>query len=346
VAEQRPRQLTIRDVARAAGVAPGTVSKVLTGRPHVSEKTRERVRRVIEKLGYEPDGRAQALATGRTKVIGVVVASLANPFYTELVEAIDHEATSAGFSIFLASTDREPDRERQVLAAMVQRGVDGFVLAHVATPERDMLRSVLRGRTFVLASRHFPGVDDEYVVIDGGAGSRLAVEHLIALGHRRIGLITGSSSVAQFAWRRQGYEAALRDAGIEPNPAWVAEAPGSNWLRAGHVALDRLLELPAGERPTAVHTVNDMIGLGVLQRAHQRGLEVPRDLSVVGFDNIAYCELSVVPLTTVDGRIGEVGARATAALLARIAGTATDPVREVLEPALVVRGSTAPPATP
>jgi LacI family transcriptional regulator len=340
----RRRRVTIRDVAAAAGVSPSTVSKYLTGRPYVAEETRRRVQAAIDALDFRPDGRARALATGNTKVIGVVIASLANPFYVELVEAIDREARTAGFSIFLATTDRDAARESDVLAAMLQKGVDGLILAHVAATDRELLRRAMRGKAFVLASRHFEATDDDYVIVDGAAGSRLAVEHLAALGHRRIGFIAGPSSVIQFRWRRDGFVAALAECGIELDDDWIVEAPGSSWLGAGHQALDRLLELPADRRPTAIHTANDLLALGVLQRAAELGMNVPEDLSIVGFDNIAFGAISVVPLTTIDARIGEIGTQATRLLIERLTSSSrTRPQQRVLAPSLVVRGSTAPP---
>jgi acyl-CoA reductase-like NAD-dependent aldehyde dehydrogenase/DNA-binding LacI/PurR family transcriptional regulator len=345
-----PRRATIRDVAAAAGVSPGTVSKHLTGRPYVSEAMRDRVQRAIDELDFRPDGMARALATGRSKVLGVVVASLANPFYTELVEAIDREATAAGYSLFLATTDRDPVRQREVVAAMLEKGVDGLVLAHVAASDREALRDALRGKAHVLASRHFEGSDDDYVVIDGAAGSRLAAEHLAALGHRRIGYVSGPPAVVQFRARREGFLAALGELGVDVDPGRVVDAPGSSWLGAGHEALDRLLLLPADRRPTAIHTANDLLALGVLQRATARGLRIPGDLSVVGFDNIAFGAISIVPLTTVDARIGDIGAGAARILIQRLAAGAQPgartPVQHVLAPSLVVRGSTAPPPHP
>src|SRR3954462_14678423 len=173
---------TIHDVAREAGVAISTVSKYLTGRPYVSEATKARIQAAIEQLDFQPSGLGRALATGRSKVVGVVIASLSNPFYLELVEAADIEAGSEGFSIFLASTDRDPARERQVIGAMLDKGVDGLVLAHVASTDRTLLKQAMRGTNYVLASRHFEDSDDDFVVVDGACGSRLAVDHLAGLG--------------------------------------------------------------------------------------------------------------------------------------------------------------------
>jgi LacI family transcriptional regulator len=335
---------TIHDVAREAGVAISTVSKYLTGRPYVSESTKARIQAAIEQLDFQPSGLGRALATGRSKVVGVVIASLSNPFYLELVEAADHEAGRAGFSIFLASTDRDPARERQVIGAMLDKGVDGLVLAHVASTDRELLRRAMRGKHYVLASRHFEDSDDDFVVVDGALGSRLAVDHLASLGHRRIAFVSGPVSVSQFRWRRDGFVAGLRAHGFEPDPELLIEAQTTKWLEFGRDTLDRFLELPADRRPTAIHTANDLLALGVLDRARERGLALPDELSVVGFDNVLFGGLAAVPLTTVDSRIQESGARATRVLLDRLDGrSGAEPTQVVLEPSLVVRGSTAPP---
>jgi DNA-binding LacI/PurR family transcriptional regulator len=335
---------TIRDVAQQAGVGVSTVSKYLTGRPYVSEETGARVQAAIELLDFQPNGLGRALATGRSKVIGVVIASLSNPFYLELVEAADREASRAGFSIFLASTDRDPARERHVMAAMLDKGVDGFLLAHVASTDRRLLQQAMRGKAYVLASRHFEDAADDYVVIDGAKGSRLAVDHLVELGHRRLACVLGPATVRQFRWRRDGFLEGLRAHGLELDPDLLVEAQTRNWLDLGRAAADQLLALGPDRRPTAVHTANDLVALGILQRARELGVRVPDELSVVGFDNVLFGGLALVPLTTVDSRIEEVGARATRVLLDRIDGRAgTQPTRVVLEPSLVVRGSTAPP---
>ena len=334
---------TIRDVAHEAGVAVSTVSKYLTGRPYVSQSTAARIQAAVDRLGFQPDGLGRALATGQTKVIGVIVASLSNPFYTELVEEVDREAAKAGFSILLAATERDPSRERQVMEAMLQKGVDGLVFAHVAATDGDALRRAAAGKAIVFASRHFEASDDEYVVIDGAKGGRLAAEHLVELGHRRIGLVSGPLSVTQFRWRLAGFLGVLREHGLEA-PSWLLEAPGPgrDWLNVGRQAVEELLKLPDARRPTAVHTANDLLAFGLLDRARERGLEVPGDLSVVGFDNVAFGAIAAVPLTTIDSRISEIAGRATRLLLARLDGRAAESdTQQVLEPSLVVRASTA-----
>jgi LacI family transcriptional regulator len=338
------RKPTIRDVAQEAGVAISTVSKYLTGRPYVAEQTGTRIQSASEHLDFQPNGLGRALATGRSKVVGVVIASLSNPFYLELVEAADREAGKDGFSIFLASTDRDPARERQVIAAMLDKGVDGLVLAHVASTDRQLLRAAMRGKHYVLASRHFEDSDDDYVVIDGAKGSRIAVDHLVGLGHRRIACVTGPASIVQFRWRRDGFLDGLAAHRLRADPELLVEAHTGNWLEIGREAADRLLGLPPERRPTAVHTANDLVALGLLDRARELGARIPDELSVVGFDNVLFGGLAPVPLTTVDGRIHEIGTRATRMLLDRIDGrSGPEPAQVVLEPSLVLRGSTVPP---
>jgi len=334
---------TIRDVAQQAGVGVSTVSKYLTGRPYVSKETAARIQAAIQQLDFQPNGLGRALATGRSKVIGVVIASLSNPFYLELVEAVDREASRAGFSIFLASTDRDPARERAVMTAMLDKGVEGLVLAHVASTDSQLLHQAMRGKSFVLASRHFEHSSDDFVVIDGARGSRLAVDHLVGLGHRRIACLSGPVSVGQFRWRRDGFLEGLRAHGLEPDQDLLIEAHTGNWVDLGRDAADRLLALPPDRRPTAVHTTNDLLALGVLQRSRELGVRLPEELSVVGFDNVLFGGLALVPLTTIDSRIQEIGARATRIVLDRIDGRAGgEPTQVVLEPSLVVRESTAP----
>lgn len=337
------RAVTIRDVAQRAGVSKSTVSKLLTGTPYVSAPARSAIESAIEELGYEPNSAARSLTTGRTGFVGVVVASVLNPFYTQLVHAIDEEAARLGYAIMLASADRDPDREQRIVQGLAQRGVDGLLFASTYAADREVIALQGGGTPFVLASRHLTDVDVDYVIVDSFRGARMAVDHLLELGHRRIGHIGGPGRVLQMRERRAGHVAALADAGIAADDDLLVQSTQTS-MEAGRAGLARLLDLPARRRPTAVFTATDFLAMGVLLEARARGVGVPGDLSLVGFDNVYVGELADPPLTTIDSRITELGRRATRLLVDRITRTGDPaPRHDVLQPDLVVRASTAPP---
>lgn len=344
-AHRRRSDPTIQDVAERAGVARSTVSKHVNGGSYVSEATAARVQAAIDELGYQPYGPGRSLAKGRTGLIGVIVASLMNPFYAELVSALDNEARGHSLNLVLGATDDIPGKERRVSQVLRRSGVDGLIVAsaHIADQELEELSRVTT--PFVLASRHSNDVEADFVTVDGRAGGRLAVEHLIKLGHRRIAYLGGPRTVLQFQERFEGYEASLRSEGIDVRDDWVLfDLDG---LGGGRSGLRRMLDLPREEWPTAVFAATDYIGLGVMAQARDAGLEIPDDLSVVGFDNISFGEVGHRPLTTVDGRIEDIGRSALRLLMNRIEnGREAEPFQqEILMPYLQIRESSASPAS-
>jgi LacI family transcriptional regulator len=338
---KRASAITIKNVAQQAGVSKATVSKYLTGRPYVSQETAARIQAAIDDLNFKPNGLARSLVTRRTDMLGVVVANIGNPFYTDLVQAIDAEARSLGFNIILAQTDRDPSRERDLVQAMQQKGVDGLIFASVHMDDVEVVRLKRSGVNLVLASRYLTDADIDSVTVDSVKGAWLVVDYLINLGHRRIAHLAGPESVLPIRDRKEGYLAALREANVPSDKDLIVH--GSTGFDAGRAGLSRLLELPRDRRPTAIFTCNDLVALGVLEEARNRGLEIPEDLSVAGFDNISFGAISRVPLTTIDSSIGELGRRAVRMLAERLDAKdkALPPRYEVLQPHLLVRGSTA-----
>lgn len=338
--------VTIRDVAAHAGVSKSTVSKYLTSTPYVSSEARERIERAVTELGYRPNGSARALVGGRTRFIGVLVPSIANPYQADLLQGIEHAAAPHQLGTLLAISDNDRPRERDLLKGLLKSGADGLIVSSAHAQDAEVLALRRAGIPVVLAGRHIAEGDIDYVVIDNCAGAGLAVEHLISLGHHRIAHVPGPTSVLDFAERAAGYEETLTRHGIPIQPELCApQLPEPGYGRA---AIRALLALPPDRRPTAVFASVDWIALGVVAEAVRSGLSVPGDLSVIGFDNVSFCELTAVPLTTIDARPQLVGRRAVDVLAARIAGGYQDAgvIREMLPPALVERGSTGPPKNP
>ena len=334
-------QSTIKDVARLAGVSKGTVSKYLNGTNYVSAESKAKIAAAIAELEYAPNRIAQGLSLRRSYTIGLVVANIGNPFYAELIRGAEDVAAASGYTLLLASTDGEPKRESGIVQAMRQRQVDGIVFASVRLADREVTALARDGMRVVLASRHLPDAEVDMVLVDSVRGARMAVEHLISHGHTRIAYIGGPESIAQFQDRAQGWREALAIAGL-PAPrscTWRS----TRWTSTP--AFPRPSELMALEYPpTAVFAATDNLAFGVLKACDRLGYAVPDRLAVVGFDNVGFGEISLVPLTSVDGSGFNIGQRALRLLIDRIENEPPlpakySPVRMVIQPTLCVRQS-------
>jgi LacI family transcriptional regulator len=336
----RPRA-TIADVAAAAGVSKATVSKFLGGKEYyVAAETRERIAEAVRELDFQPNAIAQGLSRQRSDTIGVVVASVANPFYPELIAGVEDVIGTTGYTLLLGSSDGEAGREARIVRSMMQRQVDGVIMASVTMRDGEVARLAESGLSVVLASRNLSRSLVDTVMVDNVTGARMATAHLLGHGHRRIGHISGPQDVVPFRSRLTGFTEELRAHGTAIEPDLVV--PSLTTAEAGAGAAERLLDLP--EPPTAVFVANDSMALGVLDACARRGVRIPEDLAVVGFDGIWVGGLPGVRLTTVDSRARQVGREAASLLVGRIdtrraAGAATSPETRVLRPELVVRRS-------
>lgn len=337
------RAPTVRDVARLAGVSTSTVSKHLNGQPYVAAKTAEKIQDAISELKYEPHGPGRSLASGRTKLIGVVVASIRNPFYAELVSTLDSESRGRGYGVVLGTTDDEPGREQFISRALMQGGVDGIVVASAHGTDRELEVLQERRTPLVLASRHVLDLNVDFVTVDGRMGASLAVEHLLTLGHERIAYVGGPQSVLQFQERFAGYRASLEDNGHPVHDARIIQ--NVDGLVGGRKATTSLLALPAMKRPTAIFAASDYIAFGVMAEARARNVNIPKELSVIGFDGLSLGEAAAVPLTTIDGRIADIGRSAVRLLINRLENPDSNypPQQERLMPFLQLRESTTDP---
>ena len=336
------RTTTLRDVAAEAGVHPATVSRALNvdTRELVNEETARRVLAAAERLGYRPNPIARGLKTNRSYTVGVVVPDLRNPLFPPIARGIEERLEPAGYTSLLANTDNDPERERLSFDALRARQVDGFITA-TAQRHHPLLREVAEsGRPLVLVNRITDDEDLPWVVADDESGMRQAVEHLHALGHRRIAHIGGSVHVSTGAGRRAGFLAALEALGLEVDPALVAV--GGAYAEAEGARLTADL-LASGRAFSAVVAGNDLMALGCIDALRAAGRDVPGEVSVVGFNDMDWSERFSPPLTTVRVPHHELGVQAAGLLLERLADPAA-PARHVVLPAeLVVRGSTAPP---
>jgi LacI family transcriptional regulator, galactose operon repressor len=324
-----PSNTTIRDVARLSGVSPMTVSRVINDSERVSPETRRRVEQAISELGYVPSRLARGLSRQRTGTLSVIVPDVANPFFTAVVRAAEEVARRADYRVILCDTRADLAVERDVIAELIAHRVEGVVIAPVSDRSATHLRRLAEfGVPFVLIDRTIPGVDCDVVLGDSSGGARQLVEHLLSLGHRRIGFIVESDDVSTARDRRAGYEAALTAAGIALDPALVTNAAPDP--SGGSAGMAKLLELE--KRPTAVFTVNNLVALGAIEAVRAAGLEVPDDVALVCFDDIEYASRLYPFLTAMEQPAQTFGTLGTQLLLERIEGRGPDRRHEVVLP--------------
>jgi LacI family transcriptional regulator len=329
--------MTIRDVARLAGVSSMTVSRVINGSERVSPATRQRVEEAIDELGYVPSRLARGLIRQKTGTLALIVPDVANPFFTLVVRGAEEVARRADYRLLLCDTRADLELEREVIEELLAHRVEGIAIAPVSDRSRTHLRRLAKfGVPFVLIDRTVQGVDSDLIVGDNEGGARRLVTHLLELGHRRIGLIVEADDVSTARHRRQGYESALAAAGVPVDESLIVRADADP--SGGFEGMRRLLTLD--ERPTAVFAVNNLVALGVIEAVRDAGLEVPDDVALVCFDDIEYAS-RMYPFLTVMAQPAEtLGSLGTQLLLERIDGRARARGRSVvLSAQFIVRKS-------
>ena len=334
--------VTIRDVARVAKVHPGTVSRALNAetRALVNEETAERVARAAEKLGYRPNRIARGLKTNRSYTIGVLIPDITNPLFPPILRGIEDRLDDAGYTSLIVNTDNDAERERSHLEAMRARQVDGFISA-TARLDRELLAEIAAaGTPLVLVNRSLEDGSVPAVTVNDREGSRLAVEHVAGLGHKRIGHVAGPQNVSTGHRRHLGFLEAMRAAGL-PAPASRVRFSKSFIEEEGARVCAELLDA-AGDL-TAIVAANDRLAIGCYDELEARGLSCPDDISIVGFNDMPFIERLRPPLTSVRVPQREIGTVAADLLLERLADGSQTTLEVLLEPTLIVRGSTAPP---
>jgi DNA-binding LacI/PurR family transcriptional regulator len=317
----------LKDVAERAGVSVKTVSNVVNGYAHVRPETRERVERAIAELNYRPNLSARSLRTGRTGVIALAVPELDIPYFAELARHIVHAAAEHRWTVLVDQTGGDPEQERLVAAGIRDHLIDGLILSPLALTAAD-LATRTDGTPLVLLGERLHHGPADHVMIDNVVAAREATAHLLALGRRRIAAIGAQQTprAASARLRLAGYFEALHDAGLPRDDTLVAPAP--EWHRAdGYAAMWRLLD--ADPPPDAVFCFNDTLALGALRALHERGLRVPDDVAVTGFDDIEDGRFATPTLTTVAPDKEEIARQAVTLLAERIGGARDAPPREV-----------------
>jgi LacI family transcriptional regulator len=331
--------MDIREIAKRARVSTATVSRTINGVPSVDPALAKRVWSVVNELGYYPNTQARALVSGKSKILGLIVSEITNPFFPEVVQSFEDIAVQHGYEILLTSTVHDPKRAELSVRRMIERRVDGVAVLTFGFEES--LTENLRFRkvplVFVDVGPRVPGVSN--IRVDYMHGIRQAVQHLAALRHERIAFVTGPLNLKSAVARKAAFEESIREIGLEVPPDYVVT--GDHTMPGGMRAFKDIAGLR--ERPTAVLCSNDMTAIGIMREAYEYGISIPGDLSVIGFDNIRLADFMIPPLTTVQMSQCDLARLAFQALMQELKRSAEsgDPYEYVLDTNLILRHSTA-----
>ncbi len=331
----------IRAVAALAKVSIATVSRTINGSPVVSDRLSKRVWQAIEHLNYFPNTHARTLVSGRSRLFGIIVENITNPFFPELIQSFEEIAVAHGYEILVSSSNSDPAILTTCVRRMLERKVEGVAVLTFGEEEPVLDQLAFHDIPIVLAQFKLNDPKASTILLDYTTGIRAAVDHLAGLGHKKIGFLSGPRKLHSAVTREDDFLAAMQEARLTVQKKWVIEC--DHTLKGGVVGFEKLQALAA--RPTAVMCSNDMTAIGVLRAAYMQGLHVPEDLSVVGLDDIDFAEFTLPALTTIRLSRSDL-ARAAFEALRQQAETPADPrlQREFLvSTSLVVRGSTAPP---
>jgi LacI family transcriptional regulator len=331
--------VTIKDVAREANVSISTVSRVLNQSGYTSEKTRKKVLEAVEKLNFKKNMMAAALINKQTSTLGLIIPDIKNIFYADLTRAVEDTANKYGINVVLCNTDNDLNKEAEYIDFLIQKGVDGIIFS---TPEvRDKnIKTVIKqypDLPVVVLGSKIRGIKINEILVDNFEGGYVATNHLLELGHEKIAFISGSLESFASIERKKGFEYALNEWNVKINEDFLIFDKFK--IESGYKHATHLLTMK--NRPTAIFAANDAIAVGVYKAARELGIEIPGELSVVGFDNSQYAEIVYPPLTTIQTPIFEMGQRAVELIIKTIKEKQTFKETHVFHPTIIKRESTA-----
>jgi LacI family transcriptional regulator len=331
----------IRAVAAMAKVSIATVSRTINGSPLVSDRLTKRVWHAIEQLNYFPNSHARSLVSGRSRIFGIIVENITNPFFPELIQCFEEIAVAHGYEILVSSSNSDPAVLTTCVRRMIERKVEGVAMLTFGEEEPVLDQLSFHEIPFVLAEFRIENPKTSTILLDYATGIRAAIDHLVQLGHRKIAYLAGPHKIHSAITRENDFRTAMEAVGLPVQKKWVVEC--DHTLKGGVAGFDRLQALAAG--PTAILCSNDMTAIGVLRAAYLKGLRVPHDLSVVGLDDIDFAEFTLPPLTTIRLSRGDLARAAFEALRQQAEESSCSNIdREFLvSTSLVLRGSTAAP---
>jgi len=327
----------INDVVRLSGVSKSTVSRVINNYPHIAPEKRARVLKVIDEIGYIPNKSAQRLRGQITTTVGVIVPRIVNPFFSYLVESIEKEGYQRGYQTLIFQSHEDSEREIGFLNLLKHKQVDGVIMTAYEN-DWECISSYLKYGPIVMCNEYISENIVPMVRIDQLAASYEAVKHLIECGHRKIAYCTGGlfSTAGKDNDRNQGYQKALKEAGIDINPNWILIK--RHTIEDGRKVLHQILDM--SNRPTAVFTGSDEVAAGIIKEARNQGMRIPEDLAVFGFDDQPLAKLLTPELTTIRQPVSEMGQKAMNILIQHISGKNNEAKVHTLPYELIIRGST------
>lgn len=331
----KKKTVRLHDIAVKAGVSVNTVSRALRNKPDVSEKTRTTIFRLAEELGYVLA--PQSSSSDKILTIGVLIQDILNPFYAKIVQGIEHVLWQERAKFLFGCSYRQESKERDIFAFFCQQQVDGLMVGSVVNPEHIAKQLKTIDIPVVAFSQHFQEFDLDYVINDNYTGAMVAMDHLIKLGHRHIAHIAGLDSQVSSRERVRGYKEALNNAGIPIDHRLLRTS--DNTIESGYYLTKDLLQ--ASDKLTAIFAYNDLVALGAFRAIREANLQVPSDISLIGYDDITIAEFFEVPLTTVKQPMQEIGRKAAELLFEKIRTGSEHQIQHiVLKPRLTVRSST------
>ena len=326
----------MRTVARLANVSIATVSRTINHVPTVNQKMAKRVWEVIKELDYSPNSQARSLVSGRSRLLGLIVSEITNPFFPELIQGFEEAAVEHGYEILIGSTNYDPERMKTCIRRMVERKAEGVAVMTFGIEEPLLEKLAERKLPLVFVDVGPERPEISLLRVDYQHGIRQGVQHLAVLGHRDIAFVSGPLRLHSANSRLTTFKRAIQECGIKVNPKWIVE--GDHTMEGGMAAAEKLLT--EGNMPTAVMCSNDMTAIGVLHEAYRIGMRVPDDLSVIGFDDIHMTRMTIPPLTTIQMSCYDLAREAVMALRSHVEKESTPKREHEIQTQLVVREST------
>ena len=336
------RRVTIQDIADKVGVNKSTVSRALSGSPQVSEEMRARIIQSAKEMNYVPNEVARSLYRGTTNSVGLLVLDIMNPFFAEFARGAENYLLNHGYSLVLCNSDGKLERERLQLNLLREMRVSGLILT-VLNPNASHFNELVNERYPMIMLDKYEGSEEvSYVTVDGVVGGRMATEYLLKIGHRRIGHIAGPQRMSAHEYRSKGYLEALMAYEVPADPDLIIDTDEST-SDEGYRVMKKFLQMPKDKQPTAIFAFNDIVAMGAYRAIIEAGYEVPRDYSLIGYDNIELASLLSVPLTTIEQPTYDQGKLAAMMLLEIMENPKHAKAKAVvLQPKLVIRETTAP----
>ena len=336
ITSMNKNEVTIKDVARKAGVSPATVSRVAGNYGYASKSVRQKVLAAIRELGYRPNSVARSMVTKSTHTLGLVVTDITNPFFAHLMRSVEDVTWEAGYTLFLANTDENIQREEAIIQTILERQVDGLILVPATSQSTPYLEHFIQqGIPLVLLDRNVRELAADAVMVDNEHGAYQAVTHLIRLGHKRIGMVIDNLDISTNAERLAGYRKALHDANLPVEEQLIQSCQFTE--QSAFNLTTEMFNHP--QRPTALFAANNFMTLGILHAARQANLRIPEDIALVGFDDMEWTAYSPLQITTVTQPVQELGKVAAKRLLVRLQGDQTSPMEIRLKTNFIIRES-------